>query len=233
MFWFSTPKKETEQPYVDIESGILPVLSPDDIKRAEHARQQNIAAHQSYPAHVVPMMPPTYPTQQKTTSNASQIKQNSNVSDLPLVEATLVPYSPVIIDCPKSTAPPGSFDTSNPILNSAPLVIKPQSPRAVHVHNKSMNQQRKFLPRIRLHTRYPILLNPCPLCGSKARTIIVTSPSWITWTSVILLLLFFWPLFWIPLVMDCCKRSRHYCSSCSGEVGEIEALSDCCVNHRR
>lgn len=220
MFWFRIPSNQAEQSYVDIENGVLPVLSPDT-KKSRHTQQQDIVSVAPCKT-FVPMPPPVLVGELKSSSTAASHSNHrySNMSELPMVEA---------IACPKATAPPDSFDASKPILISTSVVNLPcYGP----INNNLMNQ-RTILPRIHMYARHPVILDPCPLCGAKARTFIITSPSWITWMLVVVWLLVFWPLFWIPLVLDSCKRTRHYCSRCSGEVGELEALSDCCVRQRR
>lgn len=38
--------------------------------------------------------------------------------------------------------------------------------------------------------------------------------------AVILLLLIFWPLFWLPFVMDDCKDSYYACNNCGKVISE-------------
>lgn len=82
-------------------------------------------------------------------------------------------------------------------------------------------------------SRVPTVLPQCPLClKTNARTRTVTSPNWMTWVTVAVLLVIFWPLCWIPLVTDSCRRTIHYCMFCNGEIGSIRPYKDCCVTHR-
>lgn len=48
-------------------------------------------------------------------------------------------------------------------------------------------------------SREPTSLSPCMHCGRNARTRVTTSPNWITWILVGVLLFLFWPLFWLPV----------------------------------
>jgi LITAF-like zinc ribbon domain len=241
MFWFSTPKKDPEQPQpTDIEIGIIPVLSSDDFKRIQYSQEQKAVPITSCKT-IVPMMPPSHPIHQgPITAPICDIEQKTNIitSNLPLVDATPIPCPPAVLEvipipCPpvmlpstRATAPPEFYDTTTSSALQAYDTTGPvTAPERWFI-------QRKLLHKFRIRSRYPVLLNPCPRCGAKARTITITSPSWITWLMVIGLLLLFWPIFWIPLLVDSCKRTRHYCSVCSGEVGELEALSDCCVHCR-
>ena len=53
-----------------------------------------------------------------------------------------------------------------------------------------------------------------------------------TWVAVVGLFLVFWPVCWIPLVIDSCKMTDHFCALCGGNVGSVKPLSDCCVKER-
>ncbi|CAJ1935174.1 unnamed protein product [Cylindrotheca closterium] len=66
----------------------------------------------------------------------------------------------------------------------------------------------------------------CPNCHRQGltRTDVVISTG--TIVAIILLLFFFWPLFWLPLVMTDCKQVDHYCPHCRVKVGEKP--SSCC-----
>jgi hypothetical protein len=82
-------------------------------------------------------------------------------------------------------------------------------------------------------SRVPTVLPQCPLCKkTNIRTRTVTAPNWMTWVTVAVLLVIFWPLCWIPLVTDSCRRTIHYCMFCNGEIGSIRPYKDCCVTHR-
>ena len=75
-------------------------------------------------------------------------------------------------------------------------------------------------------------LSPCPLCNQNSRTFLRTQPDWITWCAVVLLLIVFWPLCWVPLVYDRCKLTEHFCANCHRMVGKVTPMEDCCVKHR-
>ncbi|KAL3804746.1 hypothetical protein ACHAWO_011471 [Cyclotella atomus] len=77
--------------------------------------------------------------------------------------------------------------------------------------------------------RHPISLAPCPHCSQSTTTKIKTYPSWETWLAAGLLVLVFWPICWIPLVTDSCKKTDHVCSQCEAMVGQVSPMSDCCV----
>ena len=44
--------------------------------------------------------------------------------------------------------------------------------------------------------------------------------------------LIFWPVFWIPLIIDSAKKTDHNCKQCGGLVGHVNPLSDCCIEER-
>lgn len=82
-------------------------------------------------------------------------------------------------------------------------------------------------------SRTPTVVPQCPVCmKANIRTRTTTAPDWMTWVTVAVILVTFWPLCWIPLVTDSCRRTIHYCTSCHGEVGSIRPYKDCCVKHR-
>jgi hypothetical protein len=88
-------------------------------------------------------------------------------------------------------------------------------------------------PSIVFMSRTPTVVPQCPVCmKTNVRTRTTTAPDWMTWVTVAVLLVTFWPLCWIPLVTDSCRRTIHYCTSCHGEVGSIRPYKDCCVKHR-
>lgn len=88
-------------------------------------------------------------------------------------------------------------------------------------------------PPVVFVTRTPTVLPCCPNCQQRnVRTRIRTSPNWMTWIMVLALLAVFWPLCWIPLVTDSCKRTVHSCSQCNAEIGSIPPFKDCFVKHR-
>jgi hypothetical protein len=79
-------------------------------------------------------------------------------------------------------------------------------------------------------TRRPHLLRQCPECQAlNVRTRIRTYPTCTTWLVVIVLLIVFWPLCWIPLVMDRMKQTDHFCLVCGKMVGSVRPFDNCCV----
>eukprot|EP00956_Cyclotella_meneghiniana_P025913 scaffold55042_cov65-Cyclotella_meneghiniana.AAC.1 len=80
--------------------------------------------------------------------------------------------------------------------------------------------------------RHPISIGACPYCNQPSTTRIKTYPSWETWVAAGILVLVFWPLCWVPLVTDTCKKTDHTCSQCEAMVGQVAPMSDCCVKRR-
>ena len=80
--------------------------------------------------------------------------------------------------------------------------------------------------------RAPMMMRLCPNCKQESRTRITTYPTWQTWTAAGTLAIVFWPICWVPLVLDNCKKTDHFCVLCQAKVGQVEAFQDCCVTER-
>lgn len=81
--------------------------------------------------------------------------------------------------------------------------------------------------------RTPTNIPRCPHCSAtNVPTRTSTFPSLETWLLCAGILLIFWPLCWMPLVVDSTKKTEHVCSRCHAVVGEVKPLSDCCVKER-
>lgn len=121
-----------------------------------------------------------------------------------------------------------------PIAPSAPAEyqVKEQAARLMKAPEDPGPTTAKVLPNFAVMTRHPMALTPCMHCGTNSRTRVVTSPNWITWCVVALLLFLFWPLFWMPLVFMNSRLSEHFCNHCSAKIGSIHPCEDCCVKHR-
>ena len=82
-------------------------------------------------------------------------------------------------------------------------------------------------------SRRPVTLQLCPEChADHVRTMTKTYPSALTWCSVAIGAIIFFPLCWIPLVLDPLKQTDHYCQSCGKKIGQIKALEGCCVKEQ-
>mmetsp|Transcript_38370 Transcript_38370/g.91868 ORF Transcript_38370/g.91868 Transcript_38370/m.91868 type:complete len:210 (+) Transcript_38370:184-813(+) len=89
------------------------------------------------------------------------------------------------------------------------------------------NQSTHHPPRRDLGTR-PASVT-CPYCQHTGKTRINHNCGDCAWIAVILLLLFCWPLFWLPLVCQNCQDVEHSCSNCGKLVGKSNA--ECCNNN--
>ena len=70
----------------------------------------------------------------------------------------------------------------------------------------------------------PCRLN-CPFCAVEMTTTTQEQVAGVTIVAVVILLLVFWPLFWLPLCLPSCKTVKHYCTHCHRKVGQAEACS--------
>ena len=61
----------------------------------------------------------------------------------------------------------------------------------------------------------------CPHCHQEQVTVSRNIIDACTVVAVLVLLVFFWPLFWIPLCTTCCKTTEHYCGRCNEKVREM------------
>eukprot|EP00531_Pseudo-nitzschia_arenysensis_P016323 CAMPEP_0116139056 /NCGR_PEP_ID=MMETSP0329-20121206/13101_1 /TAXON_ID=697910 /ORGANISM="Pseudo-nitzschia arenysensis, Strain B593" /LENGTH=153 /DNA_ID=CAMNT_0003634059 /DNA_START=255 /DNA_END=719 /DNA_ORIENTATION=+ len=81
-------------------------------------------------------------------------------------------------------------------------------------------------------TRFPMMMTECPNCQEESRTRVITAPTWKTWAAGGCLFFVFWPICWMPLVVDSCKETEHFCVKCGAKVAKVEAFQDCCVETR-
>jgi hypothetical protein len=80
--------------------------------------------------------------------------------------------------------------------------------------------------------RNPVCMD-CPECGAKRiSTKTKTYPGWETWACGVAIALVFWPVCWVPLVLDTCKQTDHHCIQCGEKVGEVKPMRDCCVDSK-
>jgi hypothetical protein len=128
---------------------------------------------------------------------------------------------PVATPVPEVLAQQQRFEQYTPQYTpqkaSAPLVMNPTT---------AFQQADPTLARV------PMFINQCPNCRQESRTRISTYPTWQTWTASGVMLLVFWPICWVPLVLENCKQTDHYCVLCQTQVGKVDAFQDCCVTER-
>lgn len=79
------------------------------------------------------------------------------------------------------------------------------------------------LPRLgRLSNHYQ-----CQFCQQTGPTRVYEKIGTCTIVAIVVLLVCFWPLFWLPLVMPSCKDKEHICSHCQRKVRCLVCLLQC------
>jgi hypothetical protein len=94
------------------------------------------------------------------------------------------------------------------------------SPAAVSYNENSIVD----IPRyVRICTRKPVVLTHCPKCAkAHVATTTRTKATGATWLGVVAGVIIFWPLCWIPLVVEPMKQTNHYCQRCGVKVGRVK-----------
>jgi len=81
--------------------------------------------------------------------------------------------------------------------------------------------------------RQPTNIPTCPNCGKvDIMTRTSTFATLQTWLLALGLLVLFWPICWLPLVVDSAKKTEHICTYCHTVVGTVQPMSDCCVKEQ-
>ncbi|CAJ1957502.1 unnamed protein product [Cylindrotheca closterium] len=150
-------------------------------------------------------------------------KNKSSRSNVANTEATAIavpeeeiPVATMVVDNDDSY-----LRTSNPQA-TAPTEYQDQPTSRPMVYN---NSDPSF-------TRFSMMNITCSNCQQAGRTKVRTAPAWQTWAATGVGFLLFWPLCWLPLVMDSCKQSEHFCTNCGHKLGTVPPFQDCCVNTR-
>jgi hypothetical protein len=107
---------------------------------------------------------------------------------------------------------PGAIPVATAVYD-AELHPTPPMPTAPVAPAPLQQQERTVLVGIPDPTlsRNPMMMRQCRNCQQESRTRIRTFPAWQTWLSSAVLVSVFWPICWIPLVMDSCKKTEHFC----------------------
>ena len=122
-------------------------------------------------------------------------------------------------------APPPSAPNYSPPTTSN---ITPNT----NVNSKTnSNPNPNIVPLFRWR-RSPMRIQACSNCHQPTKTRTISSPNCITWCIVLVVFVFCWPLFWLPLVMDRCKKTNHVCGKCHTVIGEVRPLEGCCVKYK-
>jgi len=77
--------------------------------------------------------------------------------------------------------------------------------------------------------RKRVKVEACKHCNQKVKTSINTNMATETWILVLILVICFFPLFWVPLVVPSAKKTEHFCPQCDAKLGEVAPFSDCCA----
>jgi hypothetical protein len=84
-----------------------------------------------------------------------------------------------------------------------------------------------------LWSREPVDLAFCPHCAMEhIRTRTRTYPNFLTWTCVAVGAVVFFPICWVPLVVDNLKKTDHYCQNCGQKIGSIKPMENVCVKEQ-
>lgn len=161
-----------------------------------------------------------------------------NYMKAPPTDINSLPVATLVSEGPAPTAP---YHSSNNFPSaSAPTAPAPAcggccsnvnrhiEPNSNNISNTNTNR----LSEDSDLTRFPMMMVECPHCHSESRTRVTTAPSWQTWASSFGLCFLFWPISWVPLVVDTCKTTEHFCVTCGYKVGEVKPFTDCCVEKR-
>uniref|UniRef100_A0A914VG14 LITAF domain-containing protein n=1 Tax=Plectus sambesii TaxID=2011161 RepID=A0A914VG14_9BILA len=65
----------------------------------------------------------------------------------------------------------------------------------------------------------------CPGCHTFVETQFSLKNGLLTWALVIVLLICFFPLAWVPLCINSCKDAVHICPKCRYVIGEKKLLN--------
>jgi len=157
----------------------------------------------------------------------AQIAATDDATGVPMVAAAFVDENAPPQPPPKPTtgaAPgyvsPGSVPTSQ--LHEPGMSTIP-SPHHPPPHHRPPGQKPP-----QYHGKYgsrPVEIT-CPHCHRQMRTRTEEVIGMGTIIAMMIICFFFWPLFWLPLVMPDCKQMDHYCPLCGAKVGEKP--SSCC-----
>jgi len=157
----------------------------------------------------------------KNVINCGKVQATEN---LPV--ATLVYEETTFHNMPESTAPLNPSVGENIVGGGNCCVAAASS------SNKKKNSGANNYANDPTVSRSPMMMAECPNCHRESRTRVTTAPSWKTWAATGCLFCVFWPLCWVPLVVDSCKTTDHFCVTCGSKVAKVGAFQDCCVEHR-
>ena len=124
------------------------------------------------------------------------------------------------------------IETPVVVITNATLITSPTQTQYQQLNSAQSSSTNPSVVPLDSFRRSPMNIQCCPHCKNPMRTSTVTSPNYITFVAVFAVLFLFWPMFWLPLVMDRCKRTDHYCGKCHVIIGHVQPLEGCCVSRR-
>lgn len=118
------------------------------------------------------------------------------------------------------------IEQESPSWSTAPSVVSPINSTIPSTTSPSSGAPPKIIkgPRyVRVGTRKPVQLTYCPHCGQQGvNTHVRTKATETTGALFLGALIVFWPLCWLPFVIDGCKQTNHYCTNCGAKVGRVK-----------
>lgn len=141
-----------------------------------------------------------------------------NISDSQSAPATAVPTAPLGMSMVTKTItyPDGRKVTTTEYVPSS---IAAPAPAAAAAPNRQHHPPRRDLGSNASSVT-------CPYCQHTGLTRTNQQCGECTWISAIILVLFCFPLAWIPFVCPSCYDTEHYCRQCGKVIGWSRA--DCC-----
>jgi predicted RNA-binding Zn-ribbon protein involved in translation (DUF1610 family) len=113
----------------------------------------------------------------------------------------------------KPSSPHSSYNTNN---TPRVVVTRPAVPAVAHV-------EYPYPPYVHIDSRNPVTLSYCPNCAKEhVSTHTRTRANGVTMICVVIGVVVFWPLFWVPLVVKPMKQTNHYCKNCGVKVGRVK-----------
>ncbi|KAL3937641.1 MAG: hypothetical protein SGBAC_007293 [Bacillariaceae sp.] len=139
-----------------------------------------------------------------------------------------------------SAAPTFAYDEASMIevsdfhsQSSSPQNSGPPAPRANMDQMLAKKYYETDLDITISGSRNPIQIPVCPHCSAEhVRTHTRTKPNAATWAGVGVGAVVFFPLCWVPLVMDGMKKTDHYCQNCHNKIGTVNPFEGFCVKEQ-
>lgn len=130
--------------------------------------------------------------------------------DTSIPVATAAPYVPAAPNAPQVSIPPQKQSTTVsytiPAASATPVSSSIQKPPAPGVQTT--------VPAGYMKLGKDPSRCTCPHCNQTMVTRTTHKIDTVTILLVIVMLLVFWPLFFLPLIIPGCKATEHYCTSC-------------------